>query len=319
TALAYPDRIGRHRGDGNGTYRLSNGRGAFFTEGDPLAAEPFVAVAELDGDRRNARIRLAAPIARATLEDVFAEHIRTVEFVEWDAREEAVRARRQRRLGELVLSDRPLNEALPDRIADAVCQGIRQLGLQALPWTRELENRRARIAFLRRVDGGEAGWPDTSDEHLLATLEDWLGPFLAGVTRRSHFTRIDLGSALRARLDWRAQQELDAAAPTHVDVPSGSRIPLDYMSGETPVLAVRLQEMFGLRETPSIAHGRVPLVIHLLSPARRPVQVTSDLASFWKNGYRAVKADLKGQYPKHYWPDDPLQAQPTNRAKPRGS
>lgn len=319
TALAYPDRIGRHRGGGGATYRLSNGRGAFLAEDDPLAGEPFVAVAELDGDRRNARIHLAAPVARAALEDTFAERIRTIEFVEWDAREEAVRARRQRRLGELVLADQPLKAASPDRIAQAVCQGIRQLGLQALPWTTELENWRARVAFLRRVEGEEAGWPDLSDTHLAATLEDWLGPFLDTVTRRSHFARIDLGPALRARLDWQAQRELDAAAPTHVSVPSGSRIPLDYRSGETPVLAVRLQEMFGLRETPSIARGRVPLVVHLLSPARRPVQVTSDLASFWENGYRAVKADLKGQYPKHHWPDDPLRAQPTARAKPRGS
>jgi ATP-dependent helicase HrpB len=318
-ALAYPDRIGQRRPGGEPAYRLANGRGAVFAEPDPLSGEAWLAIADLDGDRRNARIRLAAPVGQAVLEEVFADRLEEVEFVAWDAREEAVQARRQRRLGELVLSDRALRDAAPDRVSAAVCEGIRQIGLHCLPWTRETESLRARIGFLRRLEGEEAGWPDMSDEALLAGLEEWLGPFLDGVTRRAHFQRIPLADALGSLLDWPKRRELDETAPTHVAVPSGSRIPIDYASGETPVLAVRLQEMFGLKETPSVGRGRVPVLLHLLSPARRPVQVTRDLASFWAGAYKAVKADLKGQYPKHYWPDDPLQAEPTARAKPRGT
>jgi ATP-dependent helicase HrpB len=316
-ALAYPDRIAQRRSGSDGQYRLSNGRGAYFQNLEPLAAEDFLVVADLDGARREARIFLAAPVTLAELEEDFPDLIETTEFVQWDSRDEAVQARRQRKLGELVLKD----EALPDpggnRTAAALCQGIRELGLGVLPWTRELDNLRARVGFLRR--SGDDGWPDLSDDALLATLEDWLAPFLNGLSRRSHLKRVDLAAALNALLPWDRRRLLDEAAPTHITVPSGSRIPLDYTGGEVPVLAVRLQEMFGLAETPSIARGKVPLVLHLLSPAHRPMQVTRDLASFWANTYRHVKADLKGQYPKHYWPDDPLQAEPTNRTKRRGT
>ncbi|HEV7370640.1 ATP-dependent helicase C-terminal domain-containing protein, partial [Arenibaculum sp.] len=318
-ALAYPDRIGQRRPGGEATYRLANGRGAFFAEPDPLGGEPFLAIADLDGDRRNARIRLAAPISRAEIETAFADAVRTVASVEWDAREQAVLARRRQKLGELVLADQPLADASRDRMAAAACEGVRQLGLHVLPWTRETEAWRARVAFMRRLDGPEAGWPDTSDDGLLATLEEWLAPFLGGVTRRAHFARVDLAVALAAMLDWQQRKRLDEQAPTHVQVPSGSRVALDYGSGEVPALPVRLQEMFGTEATPAIGGGRVPLVLHLLSPAHRPVQVTRDLASFWANAYKAVKADLKGQYPKHHWPDDPLKAEPTSRAKRRGS
>lgn len=318
-ALAYPDRIGQRRPGGEATYRLSNGRGAFFAEPDPLGGEPFLAIADLDGDRRNARIRLAAAISKAEIETAFADAVRTVSSVEWDAREQAVLARRRQKLGELVLADQPLTDAPRDRLAAAACEGVRQLGLHVLPWTRETEAWRARVAFMRRLDGPEAGWPDTSDDGLLATLEEWLAPFLDGVTRRAHFARVDLAAALAAMLDWQQRKRLDEQAPTHVQVPSGSRVALDYGSGEVPALPVRLQEMFGTEATPAIGGGRVPLVLHLLSPAHRPVQVTRDLASFWANAYKAVKADLKGQYPKHHWPDDPLKAEPTSRAKRRGS
>ncbi|HVI92095.1 MAG TPA: ATP-dependent helicase C-terminal domain-containing protein, partial [Dongiaceae bacterium] len=199
--------------------------------------------------------------------------------------------------------------------------GIRQMGIACLPWTPELQNLRARIAFLRRLQ--EAGqtfkwtWPDFSDAALLETAGDWLLPYLDGVTRRAHLASLDLREALLGGLDWQQRQAIDQLAPTHLDVPSGSHLPLDYNSGEVPVLAVRLQEMFGATDTPRLADGKVEVLLHLLSPARRPVQVTRDLKSFWATGYRAVKADLKGQYPKHYWPDDPLVAEPTARAKPR--
>ncbi|HEY0835469.1 MAG TPA: ATP-dependent helicase C-terminal domain-containing protein, partial [Azospirillum sp.] len=319
-ALAYPDRIGQRRSGGSGAggqaaqYRLSNGRGAFFAQPEPLSAEDWLAVADLDGAAREARIFLAAPVTLAELEDAFAGQIRTETVVAWDGREQAVLARRRRMLFALALEDKRLPDPPADTVAAAMIQGIREIGLACLPWTDELRKWQARVEFLRRVEGEE--WPDVSDAALLDTLADWLAPFLSGVSRRSHLDRLDLGTALRGLLPWAMRTRLEAEAPTHVEVPSGSRVPIDY-TGEEPVLAVRLQEMFGLAETPRIAGGRVPLLLHLLSPARRPAQVTRDLASFWANAYKAVKADLKGQYPKHYWPDDPMQAEPTARAKPR--
>ncbi|MDA8229858.1 MAG: ATP-dependent helicase HrpB [Magnetospirillum sp.] len=314
-AFAYPDRIARRRG-GERRYALAGGGGAFFADPEPLSAEDWLVAAELDGDRREARIFLAAPLAKAEIERHFAEDIATVEAVEWNARDEAVSTRRQRRLWRLVLDDRPLPAPDPAAVAAAMADGVRGMGLGSLPWTGDLENLRRRVAFLAGVEP-DGGWPDLSDAALLTTLEDWLGPYLTGVTRRAHLARVDLAGALGNRLDWERRRRLDELAPTHVVVPSGSRVPLDY-SGEIPVLAVRLQEMFGCADTPRIAAGTVPVLLHLLSPARRPVQVTRDLASFWANAYRAVKADLKGQYPKHWWPDDPMQAEPTARAKPRG-
>lgn len=317
-ALAYPDRIAQRRPGGQGGpathYRLSNGRGAFFAEPEPLSAEDWLAVADLDGAARESRIFLAAPIVQAELEEVFAEHIRTEAVVTWDGRDQVVLARRRRMLFALVLKDERLADPPAGALTAAMVQGVREMGLACLPWTDELRKWQARVAFLRRIEGEE--WPDVSDAALLDTLEEWLAPFLSGVSRRGHLDRVDLSGALRALLPWPMQKRLDEEAPTHVEVPSGSRIPIDY-SADEPVLAVRLQEMFGLAETPRVAGGRVPLLLHLLSPARRPVQVTRDLASFWANAYKAVKADMKGQYPKHYWPDDPMQAEPTARAKPR--
>jgi ATP-dependent helicase HrpB len=316
-AYAYADRIAQRRADVPGEFRLSNGSGAWLPATDPLAAADFLVAADLDGDRRRARIFLAAPVDRAAIEDAFAAAMVTEDVVRWDRREGAVAARRQRRLGALVLHDAPLPAPPPDRVVPAMLDGIRDLGLAALPWTPEIENWRARVAFLRRVEGEEAGWPDLSDAALLASLETWLAPFLDGVTRRAHLAKVDLGAALRTRLDWAQQQRLDALAPTHAAVPSGRRIPLDYTTGETPVLAVKLQEMFGATATPSLAGGRVPLIVHLLSPAGRPIQVTQDLAGFWASSYRAVRAEMRGRYPKHDWPEDPLRAVPTHRAKSR--
>ncbi len=320
-ALAYPDRIGQRRPGGNNAggaaaqYRLSNGRGAYFQDAEPLTAQDWLAVADLDGAARESRVFLAAPVNLAELEDTFAEHIRSETLVTWDGREQVVLARRRRMLFALVLKDERLANPPAEAMAAAMLEGIREMGLTALPWTDELRKWQARVQFLRRMEGEE--WPDVSDAALLATLEDWLAPFLNGASRRAHLDRVELGNALRGLLPWAMQQRLDKEAPTHVEVPSGSRVPIDYAADE-PVLAVRLQEMFGLAETPRIAGGRVALLLHLLSPARRPVQVTRDLASFWANAYKAVKADLKGQYPKHYWPDNPLEAEPTARAKPRG-
>jgi ATP-dependent helicase HrpB len=314
-ALAYPDRIAQLRTGTRGQFRLSNGRGATLAETDPLAGQQFLAVASLDAGNTAARIFLAAPIDEARLREVFADQIRDTEFVAWESREQAVLARRQRRLGELVLDDAAF-EPRPEQLADAMLDGIRELGIGALPWTKDLRSLQARVMFLRRPDG--EAWPDLSDTALMATLGVWLAPYLRGISRRGHLDRLDLAGAIRAQLDWQQQKTLDREAPTHVTVPSGSRIPIDY-SGETPVLAVRLQEMFGLAQTPAVAGGRVPLLLHLLSPAGRPAQVTKDLASFWAGAYRDVRRDLRGQYPKHHWPDDPLQAPPTRRAKRPGT
>ena len=312
-ALAYPDRIAQRRVGSHGQFRLSNGGGAELPAADPLAAEDFLAVAELDGERRSARIFLAAPIDGAALAEDFADAIETTESVAWDRREAAVLARRQEKLGALVLSDEPIGDAAPERVAAAMVDGIRDLGLAALPWSREAEGLRQRVLFLRRVDG-DGGWPDLSDHALMATLEDWLAPYLAGITRQPHLARLDLVAILRGRLTWHQQQALERLAPTHVTVPSGSRVALDY-SGEVPVLAVRLQELFGASDTPSIAGGRVTLLLHLLSPAGRPLQVTRDLGGFWSGSYPAVRGEMRGRYPKHHWPADPLAAAPTARAK----
>ncbi len=314
-AFAYPDRIARRRPGGEPRYAMTSGRGAVFADPEPLAAEEWLALAELDGDRREARVFMAAPLARAEIEEHFADQIETVSRCQWDGREELVQARRQRLLWGLALEDQPLRDADPAALAAAMAAGIRAMGLACLPWTPDLEKLRRRVAFIRALEP-EGGWPDLSDAVLTESLEQWLTPYLAGITRRAHLTRLDLAAALGGLLDWDQRRRLDELAPTHVEVPSGSRVAIDY-AGDMPVLAVRLQEMFGCADTPRIAQGKVALLLHLLSPARRPVQVTRDLASFWANAYRQVKADLKGQYPKHWWPDDPMQAEPTARIKPR--
>ncbi|MFO1081076.1 MAG: ATP-dependent helicase HrpB [Reyranellaceae bacterium] len=313
-ALAYPDRIARRRAGTAGRYLLSGGRGAVLPEGDPLAAEEFLVVADLEGAGQESRIFLAAPIGAMEIEEACADRIVDEQVVQWSERDGAVLARRRRRLGALVLDDKPLASPDPERRRAAMLEGVRRLGLGALPWTDELQGWRARIAFLRRLDDS---WPDLSDAALLERLEDWLAPFLDGVARRDHLARVDLAAALEALLPWDRRRLLERLAPSHVTVPSGSRVAVDYGNPDEPTLSVRLQEMFGCLDTPRVADGKMPLTLHLLSPARRPVQVTRDLASFWKNGYPAVKAELKGRYPKHYWPDDPLVAEPTARAKPR--
>ncbi len=305
-ALAYPDRIGRRRAGTAGRYLLSGGRGVALPEGDAMASEEFLVVAETDGATQDARVFLAAPITADEIEELYAERSVDEEVVQWNARDNSVVARRRRRLGALLLEDKPLNKPDPEKIKAAMLEGTRQCGLS---WTAEQEAWRRRIAFLRTLD---EGWPDLSDAALLATLDEWLAPFVDGQARR-----IDFASAVKTLVPWDKQRELDRLAPTHIEVPSGSRIPVDYSNPAEPTLSVRLQEMFGLTETPLLANGRVPVTIHLLSPARRPVQVTRDLASFWKTGYRDVKAELKGRYPRHYWPDDPLVAEPTARVRPR--
>jgi ATP-dependent helicase HrpB len=316
-AWAYPDRIGRARGDG-GRYLLANGRGARFGEPQALSKAEFIVAAELDGADREARIFLAAPVGLADLETHFAAQILDRAEIRWDDKEQAIRARRERRLGALLLESTEIRDPDPQGMLNAALAGLRQLGIAGLPWTPELRQWQARVLLMRQYAvASPEPWPDVGDAALAATLDDWAPPWISGFTRREHFARMDLGNALRSRLSYAQGVILEREAPTHFIVPSGSRVPIDYLDGEIPTLSVRLQEMFGLHQTPSVAAGRLPLLLKLLSPARRPVQITRDLVSFWNRGYHEVKKDLKGRYPKHYWPDDPYSAEPTRRARPR--
>jgi ATP-dependent helicase HrpB len=316
-ALAYPDRIGRARGDG-GRYLLANGRGARFAEPQALSKSDFIVAAQLDGADREARIFLAAPLRLEDIERLFATHIVEQAEIVWDDREQAIRARRERRLGALLLAASDIRNPDPGALQNAAIAGIRQLGIAALPWTSELRQWQARVSLMQKYAvPAPDPWPDLSEAALAATLEEWAPPWITGFARREHLSRMDLSNALRARLSYAQHAVLEREAPTHLVVPSGSRIPIDYLDGEVPTLSVRLQEMFGMNATPSVAAGRLPLLLKLLSPAGRPVQITRDLVSFWNRGYHEVKKDLKGRYPKHYWPDDPYTAAPTRRARPR--
>ena len=317
-ALAYPDRIAKRRAEG-GRFQLSGGQGAFLPERDPLAGADFLAVADLDGQVPDARIWLAAPLSQAELELALGDRIRIDDEVVFEPATRSVQARRRRRLGALVLGDAPLPRPQPAAVTAALIDGVRQVGLGTLPWTEAAQSFRQRVAFLARIEGDAGGWPRLDDTALLDGLADWLAPALDGKRSLGDLAGLDLLALLRGRLDWNRLQALDQRAPTHVTVPSGSRIAVDYGADDTPILAVKLQEMFGLAQTPTIADGRVRLKLHLLSPARRPIQVTSDLGGFWAGSYKAVRADLRGRYPRHPWPENPLEAPPTARAKPRGT
>ncbi|MFJ3484625.1 ATP-dependent helicase HrpB [Pseudomonas sp. NPDC090202] len=320
-ALAYPDRVAQQRKAGGAEYRLANGRAALFAEPDALMKEPWLVIADLGSrqDQREERIYLAAEFDPALFDSVLAEQVTQIDQIDWDEREGVFRAERQRKAGELIISREPLTGLDDSARAQALLALVRRKGLELLPWTPELRQWQARVGLLRQLDlqkQDASEWPDVGNDALLDTLEHWLAPYLGKVTRLSHFANLDLSSILHNLLPWPLPQRLEEQAPHHLSVPSGSSVRLDY-SEHPPILAVRLQELFGLADTPRIANGRQIVKLHLLSPARRPVQVTQDLASFWNNTYAEVKKDLKGRYPKHYWPDDPLVAEPTARAKPR--
>ncbi|MBP1155912.1 MULTISPECIES: ATP-dependent helicase HrpB [unclassified Paenibacillus] len=311
-AYAYPDRIAQSRGGGR--YVLSSGRGAAFGQLQSLAYAPYLVAAELDDQGAESRIQLAAPLDAEQLYRHNAERIVTEDVVSWDRGSQAVRARRRERLGSLVLRDTPMSNPDLDEVLQTLLAGITEEGLTILPWSKASKQLRQRMRYMHRY---APEWPDVSDAGLISTLHLWLAPHVYGMRSRDDLQRLKLTEALESMLSWSRRQALEEGVPTHIVVPSGSRIPVDYSDPDAPVLAVRLQELFGLRETPRIAGGKVPLVLHLLSPAQRPVQVTRDLASFWREAYFEIKKDLKGRYPKHYWPDDPLVAEPTHRAKPR--
>jgi len=314
-SYAFPDRIAQRRGDGSTQYLLSNGAGAQLDAADPLRNQPYLVAAELDGQRSGARIYLAASLTLEQLEQHQSARITSEQQLVWDDTEARVQCRWQQRLGALVLRQRAERHGDGAAVAAVLLQGIRRRGSQALPWNDHSRALQARVALLRRRQPQH--WPDLSDAALMATLEQWLLPYLDGCWRLDQLARVDLGACLTARLDWERQQQLERLAPTHFCVPSGSRIRIDYGRREQPVLAVKLQELFGLATTPCICAGQQPLLLELLSPAQRPIQTTSDLAGFWANTYVDVKKDLKGRYPKHPWPDDPLTAVATRFTKRR--
>jgi len=316
-AWAYPDRIGRARGE-SGRYLLANGRGARFAEPQAMSKAEFIVAAELDGAEREARIFLAAPVSAASLEEYFAPLIVESAQIRWDERESAVRATRERSLGALLIESSDIRTPDPDAMLRAALSGLKELGVAGLAWTKDLRQWQSRVMLMRRYAvAAPSPWPDISDAELDRTLGEWAAPWLTGLTRREHFAKLNLRDALESFVTHAQRTILQREAPTHFTVPSGSSIPIDYTDGETPSISVRLQELFGLRQTPAVADGKLPLLLKLLSPAGRPVQITRDLVSFWDRGYHEVKKDLKGRYPKHYWPDDPYTAQATRRARPR--
>jgi ATP-dependent helicase HrpB len=313
-ALAYPDRIAKSRGAG-GVFLLANGRGANIDPVSALARAPYLAVAEIAGSAAQGRIVLAAAITQAEIETRFADRIETREEVAFDPANASLRARRLRRLGAIALSEQPMQIATSDDTTRMLAEGIARLGVDRLPWTKALRQWRDRVLFLRKAEGYE--WPDLSDPALGAAAPDWLAAALAGKTALADLSAGELTDALHGLLPWSLRRRLDAEAPTHFAAPSGSSVPIDYAAEEGPKLSIRVQELFGLDRHPAVAAGRVPLVVELLSPAHRPVQITRDLPGFWRGSYAAVKAEMRGRYPRHPWPDDPLAAPPTRRAKPR--
>jgi ATP-dependent helicase HrpB len=315
-ALAYPDRVARNRGSASGAFLLANGRGANVDPASALAREPFLAVAELAGTAGQGRIVLAAPIALEEIEVQFADRVEAREEVIFDAPSASLRGRRVRRLGAVILAEQPIQVAADPANAETLALGIIRLGLDRLPWSKALAQWRDRVMFLRQAEGAE--WPDVSDA-ALAAEPGWLAAALAGKTAFAQLGSDELTAAVMALLPWNLRRRLEPEAPTHFIAPTGSRVPIDYAAPEGPKVAVRVQELFGLDRHPAIAGGRVPLVFELLSPAHRSVQVTRDLPGFWRGSYQAVKAEMKGRYPRHPWPDDPLDAPATRRAKPRGT
>jgi ATP-dependent helicase HrpB len=313
TAFAYPDRIAQRRTGQAGRFRLRNGRAAKLPRPQLLSDADYLVAAHVDARRQENRIFLAAPISEDEIVDYFGDQIQAETDVSWDATTQRVRARRREQLGALTITEGPVESPDPTAVAEALTEGIREEGLGLLPWTDHACQLQHRIQFLRHHLGDN--WPDVSDEALLNTLGDWLLPHLYGLKRADDLRQLNLPQILRDLLTYDQRDQLEDWAPTHVTVPSGFDRPIDYSDPEVPVLAVRLQEMFGQTETPRIAGGHVPLTLHLLSPAQRPVQITQDLSNFWADTYYEVRKDMRGRYPKHYWPEDPLDATPTHTTK----
>jgi ATP-dependent helicase HrpB len=317
TALAFPERIAKNRGSGTGAFLLANGRGASLDPASPLAREPFLAVAELTGSAAQGLILSAAPITLSEIETHFSDRITAREDIAFDAASLSLRGRNSRRLGAVVLSERAAPVLPGENNARLLAESIAALGIDRLPWTQALQQWRDRVMFLRHSEG--ADWPDLSDAALATGAEEWLAGALAGRTALAALPADEFAAALGELLPWPLRRRLDAEAPVYFEAPTGTRVAIDYASDGGPKIAIRVQELFGLDRHPAIAGGKVPLAIELLSPAQRPVQTTRDLPGFWRGSYAAVRAEMRGRYPKHPWPDDPIAAAPTRRAKPRKS
>jgi ATP-dependent helicase HrpB len=313
-ALAFPERIAKARGR-PGQFLLANGRGAHLDETHPLAWSPFLVAAELSGTAASTRILLAAAADEADILAAATARISEREEIVFDQGAGGLRARRLRRLDAIVLAIEPLAVAANEETAHLLAKGITKLGLARLPWSTAQIQLRDRVSFLRAAGGSE--WPDLADEAMVETVSEWLAPFLAGKTKLAEITADDLQAALGALLPWNLKRRLEDEAPTHFEAPTGNRHAIDYETAGAPALHIRVQELFGLTQHPAIAHGKLPLTLHLLSPAHRPIQITRDLPGFWKGSWAGVKTEMKGRYPRHAWPDDPASAAPTARDKPR--
>ena len=317
-ALAYPDRIAQRRLEREGRYLLAQGSGAALPPGDPLASHPYLVAAGLDAAGRDGRIQLALPITEPEIQALFADRIQRERVLTWDPGREAASAQEVTRLGAIHLTTQPAAILTTDPVADLLLARIRRDPGQALNWSDTARQFQARVLLMRALEP-DAGWPDLTPPQLELSLETWLGPWLAGKTRLDEVQALDLAALLAAQLDWDQRQRLDLEAPASLVTPAGARRPIDYLAGQIPILAVPLQEMLGARETPSIARGRVPLLMQLLSPARRPIQLTRDLPGFWAGSYAQVRKEMRGRYPKHHWPEDPANAAPMARSiKSRG-
>ncbi|WP_349371993.1 ATP-dependent helicase HrpB [Salinarimonas sp.] len=314
-ALAYPDRIARARGR-PGEVVLANGRGAALEPHLALAREPFLAVAEIAGAAGSARVLAAAALSPEEIEALFPERIRARDEVAFDVKARAVRGRAARRIGSVILSERPIPLADDPDTPAVLARGVAKLGIEALPWSKAAAQLRRRIAFLRAAEGEP--WPDVSNDALAETIETWLAPMLSGKTALAQIEASDVIEGLRALLPYELARRLETEAPTHWRAPTGTSVAVDY-EGEEPAIAIRVQELYGLDTHPALAGGRRPLVLELLSPAHRPIQVTKDLPGFWRGSWAAVRAEMRGRYPRHVWPEDPAAAAPTTRAKPRGT
>jgi ATP-dependent helicase HrpB len=315
-ALAFPDRIGKARG-APGQFLLANGRGANLDATHPLARSPFLVAAELSGTAASTRILLAAAADEADILAAAGKRIRERDEIEFEPGAAALRARRVRRLDAIVLANEPRAVTASEETARLLAEGIAKLGLGRLPWSKAQIQLRDRVGFLAAA--GENNWPDLTDAALSKTVSEWLAPFLPGKTKLSEIGADDLGAALDTLLPWTLKRRLEEEAPTHFEAPTGNRHAIDYETAGAPALHIRVQELFGLTRHPSIANGKLPLTLHLLSPAHRPIQITRDLPGFWKGSWAAVKTEMKGRYPRHPWPDDPASATATTRAKPRGT
>jgi ATP-dependent helicase HrpB len=315
---AFPDRIGTQHPQDPRRYQLANGRTARLFDDSALFGEPWIVASELRYEARDALIQRGAPVDEKRLRTEFADRFVTEDTVRWDASRRALVAQRESRFDQIVFDARPAGRVDPALAAAALTDAVRELGLDALPWPESLRQWRERVRCLREWMP-ELGLPDVGDDALMATLDDWLKPAFAGKTRLDALEEDALANALKSGMDWSLRQRIDQLAPVRIIVPSGMERRIEYAHGHPPVLAVKLQELFGLADTPRVADGRVPVLLHLLSPGGKPLQVTSDLRNFWNSTYAEVKKEMKGRYPKHPWPDDPWSAQATHRAKPRGT